>query len=238
MSAEPLPAPDGSAARRRRTEGLSRSAFARPVLALVPNPVRARRAPFVALILGVLLLGLLSLLLLNTTTAQDAFKLHRLQASAANVADERQALTEQVNQLTGPGGLAAQAVAMGMVPAGPPVFWKPGDPLPPGARVLDGMIVVPAGSGPAPAASAPATPAPVGVAVTAVPRPGQAPAAKPSTSAAPPAKASAKPSTSPSAGASAKPPAKTPTPSSTKPSSGASTKPGAKAATGTAGTGR
>jgi hypothetical protein len=236
MSAEPLPTPDGSAARRRRTEGLARSAFARPVLALVPNPVRARRAPFVALILGVLLLGLLSLLLLNTTTAQDAFKLHRLQASAADVADQRQALSEQVNQLTGPGGLAAQAVGMGMVPAGPPVFWKPGDPLPPGARVLDGMIVVPAGAGPAPAPSATAAPAPAGVAVTAVPRPGQSAAPKPSTSASPSAKTSAKPSTSASTKAAAKPTAKTTTPSST--TSKPSTKPSAKATTTTTGTTR
>jgi hypothetical protein len=225
-------------------EGLTRSAFARPVLALVPNPVRARRAPFVALILGVLLVGLLSLLLLNTTTAQDAFKLHRLQVSAANTADERQVLSEQVNQLTGPGGLAAQAVAMGMVPVGPPVFWKPGDPLPPGARILDGMIVVPAGAS-VPGASvpgAPASPAPVAapkpapgdVAVTAVPRPGQSAAPKPSTSTKASAKATPKPSTSasarPSAKASVKPAAK----ASTKPST---TKPSARAASGTTTTG-
>jgi outer membrane biosynthesis protein TonB len=221
-------------------EGLTRSAFARPVLALVPNPVRARRAPFVALILGVLLVGLLSLLLLNTTTAQDAFKLHRLQVSAANTADERQVLSEQVNQLTGPGGLAAQAVGMGMVPVGPPVFWKPGDPLPPGARILDGMIVVPAGaSAPgAPAPPAPAAapkPAPGDVAVTAVPRPGQSAAPKPSTSAKASAKATPKPSTSASARPSAKAPAKPSAQASTKPSR--TTKPSARAATGTSTTG-
>src|SRR6195952_5732539 len=145
MSAEPLPSP-GTAARSRRASppGATGSSVRRPVLSLVPTPSRARRAPFVALVLGILLAGLVGLLLLNTASAQDAFRLHRLEASAANTADARQALSEQVNNLTGPAGLAAEAARVGMVPVGAPVFWKPGEPLPPGARVLDGIVIVPA----------------------------------------------------------------------------------------------
>src|SRR3954447_14908071 len=141
MSAEPLPNPrgGGSAARMRRAAESVR----RPVLSLVPAPVRARKAPFVALVLGILLARLLGLLLLHTVSAQDAFRLHRLQTSAAAVADERQALSEQVDRLTGPAGLAARAAQLGMVPGGPPQFWRPGQPLPPGARVFDGTVIVP-----------------------------------------------------------------------------------------------
>jgi hypothetical protein len=229
MSAEPLPTPGTAAARSRRAEGLSRAVLGRPVLALVPNPVRARRAPFVALVLGTLLVGLLGLLLLNTASAQDAFKLHRLQSSAADVADERQALSEDVNGLTGPAGLAQRATAMGMVPAGPPVFWKPGDPLPPGARVVGGLLVVPNATGkaaptPTPSASVPDT------AVKAVPRPGtsgtpsSSSSSKASKGSAPSAKAS--PSTKASSSTSTK--ASPSTTSSTKPSTAANSRAGAR----------
>lgn len=221
MSAEPLPSPSGSAARSRRAEGVSRSRLGRPVLALVPNPVHARRAPFVALVLGILLTGFLGLLLLNTASAQDAFTLHRLESTAADAADERQALSEDVNLLTGPAGLAAKAGQMGMVPAGPPAFWKPGEPLPPGARVVGGVVVVPNAT-PAPKDSAAtAAPAPKkDTSVTAVPRP-SASGGKPSPSTS--ASASAKPgsSTKPSATASRRPSAAakpTTSTSSTKPS--------------------
>src|SRR3954453_3128117 len=201
MSAEPLPTPAAPAARARRTEGLTRAVLGRPGLSLVPTPTRARRAPFVALILGILLLGLIGLLLLNTASAQDAFRLHRLQLSAANVNDQRQEVSEAVNQLPGPAGLAAEPQELGMVPIETPTFWKLGDPLPPGARVLDGIVVVPAAGPAAPpaaaaAAAAPKVPAnPADAAVTSIPRPGQKapakPGAKPSTS----AKPSSQPST-------------------------------------------
>src|SRR3954465_5102038 len=127
MSAEPLPTPPAPAARARRTEGLTRAVLGRPVLSLVPTPPRARRAPFVALILGILLMGLIGLLLLNTASAQDAFRLHLLQTGAANAKDGGQGPSERVNQLTGPAGLAAQARQLGMVPIETPTFWKPGD---------------------------------------------------------------------------------------------------------------
>src|ERR1700712_2828384 len=159
MSAEPLPSP-GTAARSRRASppGATGSSVRRPVLSLVPTPARARRAPFVALVLGILLAGLLGLLLLNTASAQDAFRLHRLQASAAAAADERQALSDQVNRLTGPAGLATRAQQLGMGPQGPPPFWKPGQPLPPGARVIDGMVVVPAPGAAKPTTTEPPAP--------------------------------------------------------------------------------
>jgi len=245
MSAEPLPTPAAPAPRARRAEGFTRAMLGRPVLSLVPTPTRARRAPFVALILGILLLGLIGLLLLNTASAQDAFRLHRLQISAANVNDDRQALSDQVNQLTGPAGLATEAQKLGMDPIAEPAFWKPGEPLPPGARVVDGIVVIPAAApaGPAPSA-APAVPVnPADATVTSMPRPGQkAPAPKPDPKATKPSTstgASTKPSAKPSTGGSGRltPEARATTkPAPSKPTaSKPATKP---SATGTSGTGR
>jgi hypothetical protein len=246
MSAEPLPTPGGSPGRVSRVEGLTRSVLGRPVLALVPTPARARRAPFVALLLGIGLLGLVGLLLLNTASAQDAFRLHRLQASAANVTDDRQALSEQVNRLTGPGGLAQQAQQLGMVPGGPPAFWAPGTPLPPGARILDGLVIVPAPRATTAAAASAAAPAsvpadPAKAAVTAVPRPGQKAAA-----AQPTAKTTSKTTSKPSARPSNKAASRASTTSkpatATQPSTSTSTSSGAtgsgRSATGRTATGK
>lgn len=250
MSAEPLPTPSGSAARSRRAEGLSRTpgrhgVARRPVLSLVAAPARAKRAPFVALVLGILLAGLVALLLLNTASAQDAFRLHRLQTTAANAADARQALSEQANDLTDPAALAKQAQQMGMIPMGAPEFWKPGTPLPKGARVVNGMVIIPAaGAKPAPSASPTAPPG--AVSVTAVPRPGQkvstsgaASGGKPSTTARPSADPRTK-SATPTTKATTKPDAKSTTkPSTTTPGTTTKTKPTARSTTPTgAGTAR
>jgi hypothetical protein len=204
------------------------------VLSLVPSPSRARRAPFVALLLGILLAGLLGLLLLNTASAQDAFRLHRLQASAAAAADERQALSDQVNRLTGPAALAARAQQLGMIPGGPPEFWKPGQPLPPGARVVDGLVVLgPPGGAPPPrpvpqASQAPTNPA--DPAVTTVQRPLGGGGTQAAPTARPRPTPSAKPSTQHPTGPTDRPTAQStggsgsqPKPTSTKPSTTTST---------------
>jgi hypothetical protein len=236
MSAELLPDPPAAASRSRRTA----EAFRRPMLALVPTPARARRAPFVALVLGVLLLGLLGLLLLTTASAQDAFRLHRLQTSAAAVSDQRQALFDQVNQLTGPAGLAARAQQLGMVPGGPPQFWKPGQPLPPGARVLDGIVIVPAANGAAPAKQPPTPSAPTdpaAAAVTSTPRPvGQQPTtASTGTAKQPAVQPSTRPSTSGSR--STKPSTSASGTAGTRSTTGSTTKPSTATSTGTKSTG-
>ncbi|MFC6935423.1 hypothetical protein ACFQHO_37415 [Actinomadura yumaensis] len=76
----------------------------------------APRAPFVLLILGLLGGALVSLLLLNTVLAEDAFTLTRLQQSNKLLGQQRQALQEQIAREESPGNLARRARAQGMRP--------------------------------------------------------------------------------------------------------------------------
>ena len=87
----------------------------------------ARRAPFIAVVVVILALGLLGLLLLNTVLAQDAFTLHALQVQGRALADQEQALQRDVERLQSPQSLAARATAMGMVPGGTRAFLRLSD---------------------------------------------------------------------------------------------------------------
>ncbi|GAC1440416.1 MAG: hypothetical protein NVSMB55_04980 [Mycobacteriales bacterium] len=138
----------------------------RPVsyLRLVANRrSHAAKAPFIAVVVGVLALGLLTLLLLNTVLAQDAFRLHSLQVQSRLLADQEQGLQREVEQVQSPQSLAARAIALGMVPGGPPAFLRlsdgkvlgaavPGAAAPPGAAAVPGAGAVPAAAPVAPTA--------------------------------------------------------------------------------------
>jgi hypothetical protein len=118
---------------------------------VVTRRSHAARAPFVAAVVGILAVGLLALLLLNTVLAQDAFRLHVLQLQGRVLADQEQGLQRDVERLQSPQSLAARATALGMVPGGPPAF----------LYLADGKVLGSAqpGVAPAPVAAAPALPA-------------------------------------------------------------------------------
>lgn len=129
----------------------------RPPLRLVPqHRSSAARAPFVALVAGLLACGLLGLLLLNTVLAQDAFRLHALQAQTKDLSLREQALQRGVDDAQAPAELARRAVALGMVSAGPPVF----------LRLPDGAVLGEASPAPKPTAK-PGAPAKASTAATA-----------------------------------------------------------------------
>jgi hypothetical protein len=110
----------------------------RSLLSLVPSPIQARRAPFVVLLLVLLAGGLIALLLLNTASAQDAFKLHALQNKEASLAQDMQVYSSMGDGLDNPTTLAARATALGMIQGDIPVFLAAGAALPFGAiRVGD-----------------------------------------------------------------------------------------------------
>ena len=120
----------GSVARALKLSGpqtTKHAAARRPLLRLVPSARPGRPlAPFVVLMLGLLVAGLMGLLLLNTWTAQDAFRLHTLQGQQSQLDDTEQALRQQVDDSTDPSVLAAHAQALGMVPGNPaPLFVRP-----------------------------------------------------------------------------------------------------------------
>lgn len=100
----------------------TRSAI-RPWLTVVPaRAPRPARTPFVLLVLGVLTGGLLALLVLNTTLAQNTFRLQQLQQRAATLTQQEQALRQQVAADESPQHLAERARALGMVPSENPAF--------------------------------------------------------------------------------------------------------------------
>lgn len=111
----------------------------RPRLTVVPAaPARVGRAPFVLLVCALLAGGLLTLLMLNTVLAQDAFVLHDLQKHTSSLTDEEAALRRSLAEEAAPGRLADQAARLGMVPDGHPSFLRPSDgallPAPGGRR--------------------------------------------------------------------------------------------------------
>lgn len=136
----------------------------RPPLRVVPvRRARRARAPFVGALLGVLALGLLALLLLNTALAQDSVRLHRLQQEHAVVLDRAEELESEILAASAPNELAKRAAALGMVPSGTPVF----------LRLPDGRITgsaTPAAADPHTAAGGPLPGTDLGV----VSRPGAA----------------------------------------------------------------
>jgi hypothetical protein len=89
----------------------------RPRLIVLASPRAAGKAPFVVLVGGLLLAGLLSLLMLHTLAAQDSFRQTSLQQRLANLNDVEQRLEQQVQLDSAPSALRQKARALGMVPS-------------------------------------------------------------------------------------------------------------------------
>jgi hypothetical protein len=120
----------------------------RPALRVVPGRAAiAGRLPFAILVGGILGAGLISLLLLHTMAAQDAFKLHDLQRQAADLRDTQQQLQVATQQMQAPAALATRARRLGMVPTGSISF----------VRLRSGRVVGVAHAAPAPAPAPKAT---------------------------------------------------------------------------------
>jgi len=95
-----------------------------------PAPVsrgRAPRAPFVMVVILLLVAGLGGLLLLNVLLAQGSFTVQDLTRQVADLSDREQALQQRVAALDSPKRLARQASAMGMVPVVNPAFLRERD---------------------------------------------------------------------------------------------------------------
>lgn len=109
------------------TEYATRGAKARadrPHLRLV-SPLRvekASRGVFAVVVLGLLGIGMLGMLLINTQLAQGAFVVADLQAQQRVLAEQEAMLSEQVAAAAAPETLEAAARGLGMVPSERPVF--------------------------------------------------------------------------------------------------------------------
>lgn len=108
-----------------RSRQLVAEKSSRAVLKLVPDLTsgeQADRKSFVIFLSCVGGFGLLLLLTLNTMLAQDAFELHRLQAQATTLSDQREAVMKKIAKASSPEVLARRAIRAGMVPSQSPRF--------------------------------------------------------------------------------------------------------------------
>jgi len=124
----------GRAAAPPRAASPQRAATPRPELRLVPGAaparprrqvaqsLRNRRAPFVLLVVALLVGTTLGLLILNTAIAVDSLKATQLQMENAERAQEVQRLEQRVVSGGSPAQIASAAVAAGLVPAGPAAY--------------------------------------------------------------------------------------------------------------------
>jgi hypothetical protein len=106
-----------------------------------PLPVSVPRAPFVMLLLLVVVGGVLGILLVNTKINENAFKLKNLEQEQAALDRQEQDLNQKIADYESPGNLVAAARQLGLVPADSPAF----------IRLPDGRIIgVPQPAGGAP----------------------------------------------------------------------------------------
>lgn len=104
------------------------SARQRPGLRVVPesSPQRSR-VPFVVLMLGVLAVGLVGLLLVNTSLQQGSFVIHDLETTSSKLDDRHSVLEQRVAGLRAPDELARRARNLGMEPNTSPLFLRLSD---------------------------------------------------------------------------------------------------------------
>ena len=96
-------------------------AVLRLVPEIKPGEVAAQRT-FAIFIATIFTAGLLTLLVVNTALAKDAFLLKQLKQEAQSLTDQREAILRQVAQRSSPEKLAEQASELGMIASTNPKF--------------------------------------------------------------------------------------------------------------------
>jgi hypothetical protein len=122
----------GSTALAEQPEAATPQEARRPRLRLAPPmPVAVPRAPFVLLIVLVVVAGVLGILVLNTKIAESGIQLTKLKEQQAQLDLREQQVSQEIALAESPGHLDAAAKRLGLVPAGAPAF----------IRLPDGKII-------------------------------------------------------------------------------------------------
>ncbi len=113
----------------RREVNLSpRSEAAALGLRLVrPVRSRARRTPFVVVVMIVLSVGLVGLIIMSTVLQAQSFEAAKLTREASALEIQQQSLSREVEQLLSPASVARRALVFGMVPNTNPAFLRLSD---------------------------------------------------------------------------------------------------------------
>lgn len=92
-----------------------------------PVRSRARKAPFVVVVLTLLSAGLVGLIVMSTVLQAQSFEAASLNRTAAALETRQQGLTREVEQLRSPSNVARRALIYGMVPNATPAFLRLSD---------------------------------------------------------------------------------------------------------------
>jgi cell division protein FtsL len=92
-----------------------------------PVRSRARKAPFVVVILTILSIGLVGLIIMSTILQAQSFEAQKLNNQAAELETQQQLLSREVDKLQSPANVARRAIAYGMVPNTNPAFLRLSD---------------------------------------------------------------------------------------------------------------
>ena len=92
-----------------------------------PVRSRARKAPFVVVVMTVLGTGLVGLILMSTVLQAQSFEAARLDREVASLETQQQAISRDVDRLQSPANVARRALAIGMVPNENPTFLRLSD---------------------------------------------------------------------------------------------------------------
>jgi hypothetical protein len=97
-----------------------------------PAPINAPRAPFIALVVAVVVAGVIGILLINTKTAENSFRIDTLQKRQKKLDLQQQELENKIAANNSPGSLYAAARKQGLVKAENPAY----------IRLPDGKIIL------------------------------------------------------------------------------------------------
>jgi hypothetical protein len=119
----------------------------RPLRAVAQPAARLARFPYLLVLIGIFGMGMVGLLMLNTTLQSQAFQSRTLNRQATELAYAQADLENQLDALTAPQELARRASALGMRPNPFPAFLVlpsgkvVGEPIPVSGDELPTLIV-------------------------------------------------------------------------------------------------
>ncbi len=92
-----------------------------------PVRSRARKAPFVVVVLTILSVGLVGLIVMSTMLQAQSFEAEKLNRQVVALDTQQQSLAREVDQLQSPANVARRAIQFGMVPNTNPAFLRLSD---------------------------------------------------------------------------------------------------------------
>lgn len=104
--------------RRRQRVAPSR----RPTTLAPPAPMALPRAPFLIMVVVLVIAGVLGVLVLNTKINENSFVLEDLRSQQRALDLKEQQLSRDLEEAKSPGNLRAAAKRLGLVPSGTPAF--------------------------------------------------------------------------------------------------------------------